>query len=350
MFTLYLNHQEINFSAPIHPVSEWEKQIITFVLAWQNGQEIFEMKTSGSTGTPKIHYFTRSQLCESAKATLHFLDLNSNDNILLCLNPDFVAGKMMLVRALVGNLKIHCFLPSANPLSNLTIDEKYSLIALVPMQLDEILLSAHAQKLSNFDKIILGGAAISNTLEAKIKTLKPSIYHTFGMTETLTHFAMRKMNGENAQLDFQCLTHAKIAIDAEGKLLVRIFNTEYQTNDLIKMTSDSSFIWLGRTDFIINSGGFKVFAEHLEKQITDFFEANQFCLKVVLLGLPDELLGEKVVLVIEGESIFSDEFIFTFLRNHFHPYEVPKKIYWLIKFPLTSTQKIDRNQIKKLIA
>jgi O-succinylbenzoic acid--CoA ligase len=329
--------------------NEFEEKIKIFAAEWLSDKEIFEMQTSGSTGVPKKMQFTRQELTESAKATLQFFKIQAGENLLLCLNPDFVAGKMMLVRALVGDCVLICLPPSDNPFRNFRLQSEISLAAFVPLQMAAILEECRENELNLLKNIILGGAPVSSVLETKIKKMSTQVYQTFGMTETLTHFALRALNGSNHESFYRVLPHAEVSLYKGNLLKINIFGKEILTNDMAEILAENAFRWLGRADFVINSGGYKIFAEKNEALLAEFLAKKSIKNVFVFLGIPDEKLGEKCVLVFENLKDCDSVGFVNFMQNNFYQYEVPKKIYSVDIFPRTGSGKIDRNALKKLV-
>lgn len=313
-----------------------EKSIGNFIILWFNDETHLLLNTSGSTGKPKTLYVEKRAMVTSAKATGSFFNLCPNDKILLCLNPDYIAGKMMLVRALELGLDLYYTEPSSSPFLNFDVNFKFT--AMVPLQVENSLDNLRKSKI-----ILIGGAPISNNLRSKIVRQYFNCYESFGMTETVSHIAIKKCQDDY----FTVLNHINIEKDEKDCLIIYapfVSNAPIITNDIVEIINKNKFIWKGRFDSVINSGGVKIFPEQLEKKIEDKLNGRFF-----IGSIPDEKLGSKVVLVIEGEECFIDQSIF----NEFGNYEIPKKIIFYPKFIETATQKINRiatlEAIKKVL-
>ncbi len=320
--------------------SPFEKNTFSFIKKWLNGDQAFTLTTSGSTGTPKEITLTRSQLLQSAQRTIQALRLSSNNTALVCLDTKYIAGKMMLVRALEANMKIVAAEPVSDPLQKLSIGHQPDFAALVPLQLETIIHTPLSlQKINSFKTIILGGAAASESLKAKIKTLQPAVYATYGMTETVSHIALQKLNETGSHDYFETLPDIKIKTDERDCLVIELpgFREPIITNDLVKIITDQQFKILGRYDNIINSGGVKLVPETIEKKIEPLLTGQSF----FVTGIPDERLGQKLVLLIEGSS---QPALPTALKLTLSAYEVPKEIFYLDKFIRTETGKINRSK------
>lgn len=304
---------------------DFEKPVGDFILDWFDAKSYIEMQTSGSTGKPKRIRVEKQAMVNSALATGDFFGLSAGDTILNCLPVKYVAGKMMFVRAFILGLEMDFVAPSSKPLEN--NDKKYSFIALVPMQASNSL-----EKLSNFKTVIIGGAKVSSELEKKLKPIKSNIFETYGMTETITHIAARKIGAKA----FTTLPNVVLSQDENNCLLIQAHNISNEiihTNDIVELVSENQFVFLGRFDTIINSGGIKLIPELIEEKMMPFIKNRFF-----VMGKEDKELGEHLVLVIEGkeEKINIDKI------ETLDKYERPKEIVFIPKFTETPTGKVIR--------
>lgn len=317
--------------------SDFERETFLFIEKWMNGAESVTLYTSGSTGAPKEITLTRSQLQQSAQRTIKVLKLSSSQTALVCLDTKYIAGKMMLVRALEANMRIAAVEPSSNPLINISAQPDFG--AFVPLQLDEIFRDNDSvKKLNQFNSIIVGGASVSISLLEKIKTLSCAVYATYGMTETVSHIALQKLNGVDAQDHFETLSGVKIKTDERDCLVIELdgFQETIITNDLVKIIHTSGFNVLGRYDNIINSGGIKLVPETIEKKLSPLIDQSFF-----VAGISDERLGQRLVLLVEGDPKTA---LPAALKLALSAYEIPKEIFYLDHFVRTETQKINRPQ------
>ena len=307
-----------------------EKKVILLIRKWYLTKEHFEFYTSGSTSIAKKILIKREQIIYSTSATFHSIDKKDTiKSSLLCIHIDFIGGAMVVFRALIKKHHILRVLsPSKNPLDQLKHNEKYDLTSLVPIQFT----NSSKKSLNKIKNILVGGA---NT-QCHKDDYKPShVYITFGMTETVSHFALRKVNEKKFYTvgDTHLIKNKDKILYLKGKI------TNYKTlktNDLINFTSTHSFIWLGRLDFVINSGGIKVCPEQIEEILRSEL-TNDF----VISSLPDDVLGEKIVLVQEGTTKI--EFEFSLLEK----YHRPKEVILMKQLPKTKSGKIDRLKVKK---
>lgn len=322
----------------------FETETFSFIKKWLTGEIHFPLTTSGSTGTPKEIILTRNQLQQSAHRTIDALALTNQHTTLVCLDTKYIAGKMMLARALEANMNIVAAEPASNPFKNLPADTSIDFTALVPLQLEEILNDTpSAEKLNRVKNIIIGGAAVSENLKSKIRNLQPNVFATYGMTETVSHIALQKLNGMGASDHFTAFDTIGISIDERNCLVITIpeFTEPVVTNDLVELTGSHTFRWLARYDNIINSGGVKLSPELIEQKIGAMFSALHYTQAFFVAGVPDERLGQKLVLVIEGNTD-TDTRLLSALKEKLSPYEIPKAIITVAQFERTATQKINR--------
>ncbi|APQ18548.1 O-succinylbenzoic acid--CoA ligase [Maribacter hydrothermalis] len=320
---------------------DFEKHIGEFILDWIDDSPIISVQTSGSTGAPKIVSIKKEQMVQSALATGEYFNLTPKKSVLLCLSAEFIAGKMMIVRALVLGLDLHLLSPTSSPLQS--VKRTFSFGAMVPLQVENSL-----SKLGQIETLIIGGAPISIALKEKLKDIGNTSYETYGMTETLTHIAVKPLNyGVSDQTPFSILPGIEISIDERGCLVInapKISDNPVITNDLVDLVSKTEFKWLGRFDNIINSGGVKLRPEQIEDKLSNVIDQSFF-----IGSLPDPKLGEQLVLIIEGkadpESLMQDIVASTLLSK----YEIPKQIKILPVFLRTNSDKIKRKETMDLL-
>jgi O-succinylbenzoic acid--CoA ligase len=277
----------------------------------------------------------------SATKTMAALGLREGMTSLVCLDVNFIAGRMMIVRSLIAGMKMIIVEPTANPLEKIE-PTHIDFAALVPYQLDAMLASSQRSQLNDIDKIILGGAAINYELQQKIQSLKAECYATFGMTETLSHIALQKLNGNHRQDFFEVLDGVKVSVDSRQCLVIDAdyLDETVVTNDVVELIDARKFRWLGRFDNVINSGGVKIMPEKVENEIAKYLSSRFF-----VTSMPHELLGQQVVLVIEGSLGEIDETKLSMtLRGILNRFELPRQILYIDKFIETKTQKINQSE------
>jgi len=282
-------------------------------------------------------------MLKSAMMTIRSLRLKPNHSALLCLSCEHIAGKMMVVRAFAGKLNLITAEPSSNPLKDISETQRIDFAAFVPLQVNEMLSEKKtAARFERIKKIIIGGAPVSSELRMKLKNLKNSIYETYGMTETISHVALKRLSGSRQDEDFEALESVSFNLDERGCLVVtapHLSDVPIITNDVVKLRTRRRFKWLGRFDNVINSGGVKLFPEILEEKVRHLIARRYF-----FAGRPDKRLGEKPVLVIEGKGFSENELVHlkSALGNCLGKYEVPKEIIFLPEFRTTANGKIIR--------
>ena len=311
---------------------DFEIPVGDFLLDWFDPKSFIEMETSGSTGLPKKVKVDKQAMVNSALASGDFFELFPGNTALHCLPVKYVAGKMMLVRALILGLDLDFVAPSSHPLVN--NEKKYDFVAMVPLQAQNSL-----KELVNVKKLIVGGAKINANLEKSLMQLPTQVFETFGMTETISHIAAKRV-GEKA---FTVLPNVTISYDENNCLVLhapRISDEVIITNDLVELVDENKFIFLGRRDNMINSGGVKLIPELIE-----FILASKISPRFFIHSKEDAILGEKVILIIEGEKFELNSTVFDDLDK----YQKPKEIYFVPKFKETGNGKIIRKETFELI-
>jgi O-succinylbenzoic acid--CoA ligase len=328
------------------------EELYFFFEAWFDKNNFIEVKTSGSTGIPKVIQLQKSHMINSALATGRFFKLPKKTTALLCMSPNFIAGKMMLVRALTLGWHLDVVEAVSNPLQHL--QKSYDFSAMVPLQLKSSLGDIHKVK-----QLIVGGGVVSNELQQEIQQVKTAIFATYGMTETITHIAVKKLNNFDKVISsaveksyYEILPNVSISTDDRNCLVInapKVADKPIITNDIVAIISETTFEFLGRFDSVINSGGIKLIPEQIEEKLLGIIQSRFF-----IAGIPDTLLGEKLILVLEQENFKDDKFKIELLQKikqvqHISKYEIPKQIYIVDKFIETSTRKINRKETLKLI-
>lgn len=333
--------------------------IFSFLTDWFSDRNTITVKTSGSTGKPKVIQLKKEHMYNSALATGTFFNFKEGSKALHCLPIKYIAGKMMLLRALVLGWHLDVVDATSHPLDGNT--KQYDFCAMIPLQVQNSLTALHCIK-----KLIIGGAAISNRLLEKLKKVDIEAYETYGMTETITHIAVKQLNTKNdchpecpdkfggrvsfleyqniAENYFEVLPSVKIAIDKRGCLLIdapKISDDKIVTNDLVNIIDTRHFEWLGRFDTIINSAGVKIIPEVVEQKL-----ASILPFKFFIAGLPDEKLGQKVILICEGKPQDLTSFK---IEKYLSRFENPKAVFFIKKFVETQNKKLNRNKTLKLL-
>jgi len=347
--SILLNGRDVRIqsilSAEAIPRSDFEATTFSFISNWFSRVEYFVQHTSGSTGTPKTIAITRAQMIASAKMTEGALDLKEGYHALLCLNPAYIAGKMMLVRSFVTGMKIIAVTPSANPLMDVPTGQTIDFAALVPYQIHEIVRSVKAEYLHMIKTIIIGGAMLDVATQEKLQEFKCKFYATYGMTETISHVAFRPLNGKGASEYYTTLPGIEIQLDNRDCLVIRWNHLPDKiiTNDLVEIKGTNTFKWLGRWDNVINTGGFKVIPEKIEIEVKKIFKKLAINQNFFVSSLPNQKLGNKVVLILEGSiSLETLKKLKATMDQTFSGHEVPREVFSGIPFIFTENGKINR--------
>jgi O-succinylbenzoic acid--CoA ligase len=311
---------------------EFERITGEFILDWFNSNSFISIATSGTTGSPKKIKIEKQALVFSALATAEFFDLKAGNRVLNCLSTNYIAGKMMLIRSIVLGLEMDFVEPTSNPLKDNA--KIYDFVAMVPLQVENAI-----NELVNVRKLIIGGAKINENLKNQLLGLPTLVYETYGMTETITHIAAKKISDNY----FSVLPNVTISTDNRNCLVIdvpRISNYKIVTNDVVNIINDCEFELLGRIDNVINSAGVKLFPEQIEMKLAHKIQTRFF-----VIGIPDIKYGEQLALVIEGNPRVFEVNFFSDLSS----YEKPKSIYFTPKFIETESGKIKRAATLNLV-
>ena len=351
-------------AAPRHwPAAQtpYEADALVFCRAWLGGQSAFMLQTSGSTGTPKSITLTRTQMRASAHLTGRTLGLQTGDAALVCLNIRYVAGVMMLVRGLELGLPMTIIEPTGNPLADLSSNlTQFAFTAFVPLQLQTILEQSTDKLpiLNGMKAILVGGAATSPALERALQVIDAPVFATYGMTETVSHIALRRLNGPHQSDRFTALDGVDLGTDDRNCLHIISAATNFvrvQTNDVVELIGNPAaggtatkrpvhFRLLGRADRVINSGGVKIQPEQVEQIIETALATAGGAGRLFVAGLPDERLGQRVVLFYENGTMTDEQWqlVQNAIRRQMGPYAVPKEVVTVDQFAQTPTGKTDR--------
>jgi len=333
---------------------DWYRKIFQFIKLFLDPDSgTILQRSSGTTGDPKEFELQREAMEASAIKTLWFFKLEPDRRVLLCLPVDYIAGKMMVVRALVGGLDLVLSEPSSRPLKSLK--GSFSFVPMVPLQVVESLKAG--DDLSKVSKLLIGGGEMPSSLKTRMLDLSsPEVYESFGMSETYTHFALRRINGPNPETSFRVLEGTLISSDSRGCLVVDlpgVTRGPVKTNDLVEIGQGGDrFTWLGRYDNVINTGGIKVIPEILEERIGKLLGTS-----VLILPVEDEKLGQKMVLMVEGnfpddpDSIKkTGELWKSKLGAFLSPHELPKLFVPVSQLPRNASFKPDRKAARALLS
>jgi len=324
----------------------WRREVLGFLSLFLDAEcGAIIQKSSGSTGDPKTFTLSQEAMMLSAQRTLRFFNLKRGEKALLALPVHYIAGKMMVVRALLGGLDLLLIEPGSRPLKDLSASISFA--AMVPLQIEESL--NHSDPLERISKLLIGGGELHPASREKLSSLdRPEVYESFGMTETYTHFALRRINGADPDSHFRLLEGVRVGLDSRACLEVEIpgiTSGTLLTNDLVEINEQGDgFSWLGRFDNIINTGGIKIFPELLEEQIGTIL--GQECL---VLPEADRKLGNRLVLMVEYEGDPPESEWKDLLRVKLSNYEFPRRIITVQALPRNASMKPDRTSAMNLL-
>lgn len=321
------------------PSNETERSVLSIIQDWLNPECLgYHVSSSGSTGAPTPIFLSKKILTYSASTSLESLDPKDQlKAALLCLSPRHIGGLMVVLRALIRQWDLYVmeattstdsFEKLARALPNQTI------CSMVPMQATRLLAEESSiwPKLSH---VLIGGAGINEALVQLIKQQSGcTFYHTYGMTETASHVALKNLSKQDEY--YTAIGDVEIKKGPESQLQIRgtVTGGEWlQTTDIVDIMNPRTFRWLGRADFVINSGGIKLHPEAIESCIS-----KHLVRPIILAGIPDELLGQRAILLIESPNPINVNF------DYLRKYEKPKEVVFLQKFSYTASGKIDRKR------
>jgi len=317
----------------------WITDIIQAIREWRSASDIVVVNTSGSTGKPKPISLSKKSMTASAQKTIQYFELRKGMDMLLNLPAAFIAGKMMVVRALVGDMNLICVPPSSTPLRGLNSNIDFA--AMTPYQVQSTLSDSNTN-LDYVQKLIIGGAPISTQLRHEIKLLKTRCYMTYGMTETITHIAVQQLNGETAADYFEVLEGVAIS-QSDGNLVIKAEHLEDDhivTNDQVEILDPKRFKWKGRSDYVINSGGVKLHPESIETKLSALIKEPY-----LILSQNHESLGQCVILLIATPHYDQEALkkLYSDMKLILDRYEIPKKTYFVDELKTTTTGKVKRD-------
>jgi O-succinylbenzoic acid--coA ligase family protein len=317
-----------------------------FLDEWNDRSATLLVHTSGSTGKPKPIRVEKKRMEESARITCSFLGLQPDDTALLCLPLDYIAGKMMVVRALTCGLKLIEVPPAGHPLACLVGKGRHiDFAAMVPMQVYNSLQVPEERKLLlTIRHLIIGGGAIDDAMEQQLRTFPNAVWSTYGMTETLSHIALRRLSGAEASLWYTPFESVRVGLNKDNCLVIdapRVCNAVLTTNDVAEMAEDGRhFRIIGRKDNVIDSGGIKIQAEEVERLLRPYMPEPYLITK-----RHDGEFGEAVVLLVQSVGV---ERVREVCRRVLPKYWQPRCILSVSAIPMTQTGKPDRARAERM--
>ena len=312
---------------------EYLTELGRFLLDWLSDNPEIKLQTSGSTGEPTQLRAPKAMLSASAMTTVKALALQPKQQALLCLPVRHIAGKMMLIRALLAGLWIDVIEPTASP----TVSKTYDFTAMTPHQLRTSL-----DHLDRFKQIIVGGAPVDDSLRSALKGHASTIYSSYGMTETYSHVALQNLSA--GETHYTAVDHVRFSTHGDALVIhaPHIGIEKLITTDCVDLISSTQFLWKGRSDHVINSGGIKLHPEQIEKALSTIISVPFF-----VFGKPDKRLGQSLSIVFEGHLPNEIETMVSSLDT-LSKYEKPKDYFVLSQF-IRLNGKILRKQTLKAI-
>lgn len=312
-----------------------------FLHEWNDGSERLLVHTSGSTGMPKPLWVEKRRMAASARITCKFLGLQAGDTALLCMPLDYIAGKMMVVRALTCGLRLFAVPPSGHPLSE---SAAIDFAAMVPLQVyNSMQVPEERERLRQIRHLIIGGGSVSDMLAGELRHFPHAVWSTYGMTETLSHIALRRLSGPEASEWYTPFDSVSLSLDNDGCLVIDaplVCPERLTTNDLAELGPDGRFRILGRRDNTVCSGGIKIQIEEVERMLAPHLQAP-----FVVTKRPDERLGEALVLLTEDADTANVAAIY---RQVLPRYWQPRSCLHTDHIPLTATGKPARHLAAEL--
>lgn len=310
-------------------------EVEEFISIWNNESQSITQLSSGSTGPPKAIEIPKWKMEASAKMTGDFLKLQDCKSALLCMSTGYIGGKMMVVRSLIYDLTLYVTNVTSNPLKNLV--HSIDFVAMVPLQVEETLQN-NPEKLNLIKHLIIGGAPVSDELIEKIKDFDCNSYSSFGMTETVSHIALKNL--KRKEESYKGIGSSKFSVK-DNCLVIECEELgikELKTTDIVELLDDKRFNWLGRADFVINSGGVKIHPEEVERKIKSIINSQDF----IISHIDDKKLGSKVVFI--GENHLESSNLKEKIDKELTKYERPKDYFFISSLSKTASGKIDRKK------
>lgn len=349
----------------VYGAESFELKLADFLAEWFNGSPLVNVMTSGSTGSPKRMQVSKEKMLNSARMTVEFLKLKSRDTAYLCMPLQYIAGKMMVVRALQAGLDLIVREPCGRPLLPLLEDNESAPVfaAMIPMQVYNTLQASkdaidsnkgenaaslaqqEERMLKDIKQLIIGGGAIDDNLGQSLLSFPHAVWSTYGMTETLSHIALRRLSGAAASLWYTPFAHVDLSLSQDQTLVIDaplVADEQLITNDIVAFNELKQFRILGRKDNTINTGGVKVQIEEVENCLRP-----HLAVPFMITSCSDAKFGQIVVMLLETEqeSVVKEAYQ---ALEHLPPFWRAKLIFSVPALPLTGTGKPDRASAKRL--
>lgn len=325
------------------PLADWQRHIWEFVALWMDdGATNIPVFTSGSTGAPQSIVHSKDAMLQSAEMTAATLGLQQGADAFLCLPAGKISGMMMLVRSMANRMNLVCVKPSLHPLQEMTEHPEIDFAAFTPMQFSDIIQDENVwRRAEKIRKVILGGEDIRYGLMERIREMKNEVYATFGMTETISHIALKRLNGSRPDLYYKTLPGIRVSADENYRLMIhapKLGLENLLTKDMVQIISDTEFEWLGRMDHVINRGGIKIYPEEIEKKLQPFIP-HPFFMAELSPGTTDARLALMIEAAeLSNAALKQIEEAFSTLDKWSRPREILK---------CTAFRRTDNGKIKR---
>ena len=315
-----------------------------FLSEWRNANSTVLVHTSGSTGKPKPMLVEKCRMEQSARITCDFLGLKQGDTALLCMPLDYIAGKMMVVRSLIRNMRLISIPPSGHPLSDVPSDVHIDFAAMVPLQVyNSLQVPEECERLKEISHLIIGGGAVDDTVAEALSTFPNAVWSTYGMTETLSHIALRRLSGMERSDWYTPFESVALSQTDEGCLVIDaplVCEKKLITNDIVEIASDGRFRVIGRKDNVVCSGGIKIQIEEVEKMLKPYIKSP-----FLITKRKDEKFGEAVVLLAEGDVLDDVKMV---CKRVLPKLWQPRHYFSVAHLPFTETGKPARKEAERI--
>ncbi len=317
-----------------------------FLAEWNGDSPCVTVQTSGSTGLPKVMAVEKERMRASALMTCDFLHIQPQATALLCMDLRYIGAKMMVVRALTRQLRLLVVPPCGHPLASLPRKEDIQLAAMVPLQVyNSLQNNQETEILKSIDHLLVGGGGIDPSLERRLRTFPNAIWSTYGMTETLSHIALRRISGSQASDYYTPLSGVELSVDVNQCLCINapaLHPGILQTHDRVELLPDQRFRILGRSDNVVVSGGVKIQMEEVERLLAPVLSAP-----FLITRARDEKFGECVVLLSEDSNMAELPAV---CRKVLPPYWVPRRFVHVDRIPMTENGKPARAEAELIVS
>lgn len=353
---------DIVYCGTAEEVRQCKEAVSQFLEEWYNGNDLLLVHTSGSTGYPKPLWVEKKRMLASARITCDFLGLKQGDTALLCMSLDYIAGKMMMVRTIERGLRLVVVPPSGHPLNSFS--SQISFAAMVPMQVyNSLHVSEERERLKHIRHLIIGGGSIDEAMAQELKFFPNAVWSTYGMTETLSHIALRRLSGETASDSYLPFPGVQVSLDTDQCLVIdapQVCQDQLVTHDIALLEEKDGyqqFRIIGRKDNVICSGGIKIQMEEVEQMLRPVLsmpfmitkKKDQKFGEIVVLLIEDPSVAETTILDGHSPSVLFSEDVFSRSFSSLPAYWHPRQVIAVPRLPMTETGKPARAEAERMV-